>query len=151
MPVKNENEQRKNGLTRDDVIRDTKAYAQRELVGGEDWKKSKVGAALGIFALSRAARAAFSAISEPATKTWKAGREFFSHWTVEPLQTDSNDPARRFEVARIQHGRDEADIRMDINTTCRWFSIFFILTALTFAYGIASMGWVGRSQSQISW
>lgn len=119
--------------------REGKALIRDDLVGVDEWKGSKVKAALGGGRLFIAPlRSVGGIITRSIVNVGTLAAGAFWRDRAEPLPTESQDLGERFRVAQEFYGQSDQDVLARQKGTHSWFLLYMAATFAMLAIGIAS-------------
>lgn len=122
-----------------DRIADEAAGAARDdLLGADEWKRSKIGYLTGFSAFAKGISGVGGIWKESTGTVLAMARGLVSSEPGKPLETGSADPVVRFQAAVAVYDRTEPDIEADVAATRKWFYLYFVLAVLALGFGIAT-------------
>ncbi|MFC6046835.1 DotA/TraY family protein, partial [Methylobacterium hispanicum] len=131
----------RNGKDLGDVGRDALVD---DLVGREQWRRSKLGYLSGVGPLRQSMSTVGRTLGDTG-RTWRAlGRAIFRR-DNDVRTVDVDDPAERFEASMFVHGRTEADLVALQRRSHQAFYLYAILAVAAFVIGALSHTFVPSS------
>ena len=119
-----------------DFRKEMQEFLVDDLLGGDDWKRSKRSWMLGTGAFRRGWRGFATSIGDSHRTIRKLAAGAFGREKSMPLPTGESDPATRFEFAQLMYGRTEAEVADLTKHTAKRFNLYFIMSALFLSLGI---------------
>jgi len=114
----------------------------KDLVGAEDWKKSKTGYLTGFSVAKRSISTIFSTASTSVGNVGRLWSTLLSSENV-PELPDGGGPRERFEASMQLHGRTESDLRVIIENTWKSSMLYAAVSAVGFLLISSSFLYVG--------
>lgn len=119
-----------------------KSTLKNDLLGADDWKRSKIGYLTGFSAFSRMGKSFIGNIGDSYERTATLWRNLFppsSSLPELPAPTDGETAYSRFSAAQRQHGRTDRDILRSIVNTRRSAYFYFAIALIGIIYISVSM------------
>lgn len=108
-----------------------------DLLGVNEWKRSKLGVITGFSGFSTTARRSFGGpVANLGRGTLRIIKKTFAREKVAPLPTGSENPSERFRVAQQVYGCNEEDIADLTRGSGRQALIYFVALVLSLCWGI---------------
>lgn len=130
------------GVADSDERFNTKILAQdviiKDLVGSEDWKKSKIGYLTGASVIKRSVNTIGSTTSESFGRLTALSSSIFSRNYVEPTPREGSDH-ERFQMSMLIHNRTEQDLITILNNTYKSAILYSCLSLVSLFLGLVSL------------